>query len=422
MSCTNLSSINFGDNIFHVASTAFRSCNSLTSVTIPSGVQHIGSQAFYLCTKLTDIHVAQDHPAYSSTDGVLCDKSQTEIITYPCAKSGDYTVPESIRTIGDSAFMSCSKLTAIEFPEKLNKIGRTAFHSCTSLQSIALPDSLKTLYLYTFYGCTQLKTAHLAHIENIGQQAFYQCPLTSLVLPETVSKINAQNFLCDNIQAVYCAAQVPPTLSSTNAFYFSTTQTQVDTLYVPWRSVEKYKASAEWTTRFAHIQGYTFNGHEVDNITETTVILKWEPDTAVTHYIINLYKTHDADTTLVVRYVIDGSGTLVDSTHFTAPIRPLRKDTTVSTDELYVLTMDDLNAGTSYQYTINGYNDTNECVYYVAGSFTTLPKDPIQDALPNNFTDSIRANRRRQKIFRDGQLLILTDDKAYAPSGIEVLQ
>ena len=44
--------------------------------------------------------VDTNNPAYSSVDGVLFNKSQTTLIQCPGAKTGSYTIPNSVTSIG----------------------------------------------------------------------------------------------------------------------------------------------------------------------------------------------------------------------------------------------------------------------------------------------------------------------------------
>jgi hypothetical protein len=87
-------------------------CKSLASVTIPSSVTSIdlidltvdghgskGVIAFGYCTSLTAITVASGNTAYSSVDGVLYNKSKTDLFTYPGGKSGtSFTIPDIRKT------------------------------------------------------------------------------------------------------------------------------------------------------------------------------------------------------------------------------------------------------------------------------------------------------------------------------------
>ena len=62
-------------------------------------------------------------------------------------------LPESIETIGDNAFYSCTGLRSVNLSSNLKSIGRSAFELCKSLESITLPKSLKVIREYAFRNC-----------------------------------------------------------------------------------------------------------------------------------------------------------------------------------------------------------------------------------------------------------------------------
>ena len=53
--CSNLATVNIGDNVTTIPSYAFKNCDGLTSVTIPNSMTSIGESAFYSCSHLTSI-------------------------------------------------------------------------------------------------------------------------------------------------------------------------------------------------------------------------------------------------------------------------------------------------------------------------------------------------------------------------------
>ncbi len=78
---------------------------------------------------------------------------------------GDIVIPDSVIYndsvyyvvgVSDSAFHSCSKMTAIKLPKRVSFINNSAFYNCSSLTNITLSDSLKWLGMSTFYGCSNL--------------------------------------------------------------------------------------------------------------------------------------------------------------------------------------------------------------------------------------------------------------------------
>ncbi len=132
-----------------------------SSVTVPSNVTAIGT-AFYGCHGLTSIAVAAGNPNYSSRDGVLFNKDQTELIRFPGGKSGAYEIPPSVTAIWMCAFKGCSGLTSITIPESVTSIGDEAFYGCHGLTSLAIPSGVTTIRDDAFLDCRGLKNIAVA--------------------------------------------------------------------------------------------------------------------------------------------------------------------------------------------------------------------------------------------------------------------
>ena len=76
-----------------IRSYAFESTN-LTNITIPESVTNISQYAFSYNPNITDIIVSSENLNYSSNSGVLFDKNQETIISYPYGKKSTvYEIP-----------------------------------------------------------------------------------------------------------------------------------------------------------------------------------------------------------------------------------------------------------------------------------------------------------------------------------------
>ena len=58
-----------------------------------------------------------------------------------CKSLASVTLPPSVKSIGESAFRTCYKLTSFDF-EGIERIGANAFYACNNITSIDLPKSV----------------------------------------------------------------------------------------------------------------------------------------------------------------------------------------------------------------------------------------------------------------------------------------
>lgn len=189
-----------------IGEDAFQDNTTITSVTIPASVTEIGSNAFAGCTNLTSVNYAGDwskltiqsgNPAVedaakdaaneqlfdfefilnntavivtnyrckgTAADVTIPSRYKGKPVTainnaaFPNSAVTSVTIPDSVTSIPDAAFVNCSQLTNISIPNSVTYIGFSAFDGCTSLKSITLPSSLRTIGNSAFAGCPSSMT------------------------------------------------------------------------------------------------------------------------------------------------------------------------------------------------------------------------------------------------------------------------
>lgn len=220
---TGIKTLTLGDKVTALPANAFSGCTGLTSVAFNAEkCNSVGSQAFPASIdSFTFGENVQIIPAY-------CCQGLTKLISV--------TIPNSVTSIGLSAFSGCSGFTSVTIPNSVTSIGNYAFENCSGLKSFTVEDgkgkivfrghpfrnvSLENLYLgknwecdieeaiptsiksveignsvttlpgYAFYGCSGLTSVSIGNsVTSISVAAFYGCSsLTSVTIPNSVTSI-----------------------------------------------------------------------------------------------------------------------------------------------------------------------------------------------------------------------------------------
>ena len=120
---------------------------NITSITFPNSITSIGVSAFMYCHALTSVEI-----------------------------------PEHVTMIPDMAFASCESLKNVILPEGLTMIDNSAFNSCYGLESISLPNTVEVIEDWAFANCENLSYVKMPQqLKRVGQGAFGSCPKLSYV-------------------------------------------------------------------------------------------------------------------------------------------------------------------------------------------------------------------------------------------------
>ena len=195
LACVSLTNVSLPESLVTIEPQAFSQCVSLKTINIPASVDEIGTLVFWRCLGLQSINVATANSKFTSQDGVLFDKAQTILITYPPGRAGNYSVPNSVTNVIAYSFADASALTNVSLPNSVAIINNNAFEN-SGIGAAIVPDTVTTLGHEAFAVCTNLTTAKIPNtITNLEYAMFGGCfNLVDVALPNTLVEIGISAF------------------------------------------------------------------------------------------------------------------------------------------------------------------------------------------------------------------------------------
>ena len=172
-----------GSSLKTIGTRAF-GFTGLTTIMLPDSVETIGESAFDHCNKLTSVTLGS---------GL---KSIGNYAFNYCSALSSINIPEGVTFLGNSAFNNCTSLESINIPGSVNTIGNSAFWHCTALEELTINSGVETIDVSAFNNCTSLTSVSIpGSVKTIGNSAFNGCTsLETLSLGSGVETIGSSAF------------------------------------------------------------------------------------------------------------------------------------------------------------------------------------------------------------------------------------
>ena len=173
-------------------------CNQIQSVTIPESVTSIGKSAFEHCSNLDSLTI---NGVATSMIGAYAFAS--------CTSLTSLSLVGSFQTIGDSAFVNCG-MTSLTIDATITSIEKYAFSS-RFLTSLSLTGNVQKIGDYAFANCTSLTSLSLTgNVQKIGDHAFDSCSsLYTVTLPKSLTSIGSYAFdSCTSLDSIEIPGKV----------------------------------------------------------------------------------------------------------------------------------------------------------------------------------------------------------------------
>lgn len=137
---TRLKSVEVTEAITSLGNNLCNGCTSLERAIFKPSVTNSGTSTFGLCSALTDLEIGGDT---LTTLGLNFAKNCTSLV--------NLTITAPLTTLANSGntnngvFRGCSALTSIDLPDTLTTIGGSAFYGCSSLTYMTIPSAVTSI-------------------------------------------------------------------------------------------------------------------------------------------------------------------------------------------------------------------------------------------------------------------------------------
>lgn len=107
----------------------FNAYSTVETLYIPETLKNLEYAGITYCSRLKKIEVAENNEYFASVDGVLFDKSVSNLLIYPTGKEEtSFAIHDTIKQLGESVFERNTNLTDVLIPASVTSIGKVPFN------------------------------------------------------------------------------------------------------------------------------------------------------------------------------------------------------------------------------------------------------------------------------------------------------
>ena len=193
---------------------------------------------------------------YSAVDGVLYNKTQTQLVQVSASRTGEFRVPSTVTTINGASFNGCNSLSIVNIPSSVTTIITPTFYNCSAAINVDANNTAYSSIDGVLFDKQQTSILHAPYslsgnynipstVTTIGYAVFYNCSeLTSISIPENIKSIVSNVFNgCRKLNLIRLLASTPIEI-------YNELLKDIDIenciLQVPGGTIAAYKSATGW--------------------------------------------------------------------------------------------------------------------------------------------------------------------------------
>ncbi len=126
--------------VVKISEKAFYGNKTVKKAILPDTIKTVGNSAFANCTALKQVEFKSE---YTTMGNSVFENSSVQ----------EVKLPSKLRKITDNMFKNCKSVTKVTFPDNLMGIGNSAFQGCTSIKSMIIGGDVKKIGKNAFADC-----------------------------------------------------------------------------------------------------------------------------------------------------------------------------------------------------------------------------------------------------------------------------